>query len=67
MSDLFIHFVNNFDPNPVGNETENKTFWPRYKTFAPTMLVFTGNDTFDYKEDTYRQEQIAFINELNVG
>ena len=68
MSDLFIHFVNTFNPNPPSGIGHNKTrlHWPRYSNTEPTMLVFNGNDTFAFKEDTYRPEQITFINELNI-
>ena len=68
MSDLFIQYANTFNPNPKGGIGHNKTrlVWPRYTKAAPTMLVFNGNDTFAFKEDTYRPEQIDFFNRLNV-
>ncbi|KAH9926264.1 carotenoid ester lipase [Epithele typhae] len=63
MSDLLIHFANYFSPN---GRSGDAPFWPRYTTAEPTMLVFTGNTTFAYKNDTYRSEQISFLNKLNT-
>lgn len=63
MADMFIHFANTLDPN----DANPKEHWPKYTVDQLVMLAFTGNDTFDYINDTYRADEIEFINYLNVN
>ncbi|TBU30164.1 carotenoid ester lipase [Dichomitus squalens] len=63
MADLLIHFANTFDPNGP----KPKTYWPKYRLAAPIMLLFSGNDTLSYKDDTYRSDQIDYLNHLNLA
>ena len=63
MGDMLIHFANTLDPNGACP----KKYWPKYTVDEPVMLAFTGNDTLDYVNDTYRADSIAFINNLNVN
>lgn len=64
VGDLFIHFANTLNPN--GGPTQ-KLPWPKYRTSAPTLLEFVGNTSLQLTEDTYREDGIGFLMELNLN
>ena len=75
MADMLIHFANALDPNGHSNITNatnaNATSpltWPKYTLEKPTMLEFVGdsNTSLTLAEDTYREEGISFLMELNL-
>ncbi|KAH9926258.1 alpha/beta-hydrolase [Epithele typhae] len=62
MTDLLINFVNTLNPNiPT-----SKLPWPRYSLSNPTLLEFIGNSSLRLIPDTYREEQIEYLMQLNL-
>ena len=60
-----IRFVNNLDPNGGGLFDFN---WPNYTTDNPQQLIFLDGLTPQViGKDTYRQEQMAFLNEITLN
>ena len=67
MGDFLIHFANTLNPN--GGPAQ-KQHWPQYYSGKkPTLLEFTGHGTIEYAliHDTYREEEIEFLIELNLN
>jgi acetylcholinesterase len=63
LGDHLIHFVNYLDPNgPPANEEPT---WPKYNPNSPKLLTLLDGDVpTTVTEDTFRQEAIAYLQEL---
>lgn len=64
MADLFIHFVNTLDPNGAPGITQE---WPKYDNANPVLLEFSENTTLGLMNDTYREDAIDFLIQLNLA
>lgn len=60
LSDYFINFVNTLDPNSA-----EVLEWPRYSSGLPALLTLTDQIAdISVSADTFREEQIEFLNQL---
>ena len=64
LGDLFIHFANTLDPNGAANISQN---WPKYDNDNPVLLDFSCNTSLGLTNDTYREDPIKFLINLNLN
>jgi len=60
----YISFANDHDPNDSRGNTSTLPYWPRYSLLQPQNMVLNSNRTY-VEEDTWRKEQIDFINTIS--
>jgi hypothetical protein len=65
LRDYVIRFTNKLDPNSNGLFAFR---WPQYTTESPKQLIFLdGLIPQVIGEDTYRKEQMDFLNQLTLA
>ena len=64
LGDIFIRFANTLDPNGAANISQN---WPKYDNGNQTLLDFYGNTSLGLTNDTYREDAIEFLINLNYN
>ena len=57
----YISFVNDYNPNTSKGKGKSLPYWPKYDLWKPKNMVLNSNKTF-VEDDTWRKEQIDFIN-----
>ena len=63
LTNYLVRFVTTLNPNGFGN-----VLWPQYTLQSPTLLTFLdGLDPITFKQDTFRAQQIAFLNNLTLN
>ncbi|KAI0060454.1 carotenoid ester lipase precursor [Artomyces pyxidatus] len=62
LTDYFIRFANNLNPNGVGS-----THWPQYSNECPKQLTLWDGPTSNITEDTYRVEGFKVLTELTLA
>jgi len=63
LTDYLINFVVDLDPNGSGQHQ-----WPKYTASNPQVLTFLdGDEPVTITQDTYRQEEIDFVAEMNLA
>ncbi|WXC63695.1 hypothetical protein SNK03_009509 [Fusarium graminearum] len=62
----YVRFVNSLDPNPQGSSKEKVPKWPKYSMSKPKNMVFNATKS-RVEDDTWRKEQIEFINSYEVA
>lgn len=64
-TDAIVNFVNNLDPNTVGNNSKISSLisWPKYGSnpLQPPLLTFTDPNELEITADTYRSEGIGYL------
>ena len=65
-TDYVINFVNNLTPNAPD---VNRPNWPQYSTSSPQLLTLQDDllKPITMTQDTYRQDGIAFLNQLALA
>ena len=64
LGDIFIRFANTLDPNGAANISQN---WPKYDNDNPVLLDFSRNTSLGLTNDTYREDPIKFLINLNLN
>ncbi|KJA16248.1 hypothetical protein HYPSUDRAFT_219571 [Hypholoma sublateritium FD-334 SS-4] len=63
LTNYLVRFVTTLNPNGFGN-----VLWPQYTLQSPTLLTFLdGVDPITFTQDTFREQQIAFLNNLTLN
>ncbi|KAG2125805.1 Alpha/Beta hydrolase protein [Suillus clintonianus] len=62
MASYLVRFVNNLDPNGVGDLT-----WPKWTSNSPNLLTFLdGLIPQEITQDTYRAEEMAYMTNMSL-
>lgn len=63
LTDFLINFVNNLNPNGAGGHL----YWPAYDTSSAYLMTFLdGLIPEIITQDTYREEQIAYLSQITL-